>query len=60
MNSGITRLTPRHRRQPAMGLGFPNRVLCTRFYPQRSGHCVPLSFTAFGGKIQATRCAGGR
>jgi hypothetical protein len=33
-------------------LGFPN--------PQRSGHCVPLSFAAFGGKIQATRCAGGR
>jgi len=27
---------------------------------QRSGHCVPLSFTAFGGKIQATRYAGGR
>jgi hypothetical protein len=27
---------------------------------QRLGHCVPLSFTAFGGKIQATRFAGGR
>jgi hypothetical protein len=35
-------------------------VLITRFHPQRSGHFVPLSFTAFGGKIQATRCAGGR
>ena len=27
---------------------------------QRLGHCVPLSFTASGGKIQATRCAGSR
>jgi len=27
---------------------------------QRLGHCVPLSFTAFGGKIQAARYAGGR
>jgi hypothetical protein len=27
---------------------------------QRPGHCVPLYFAAFGGKIQATRCAGGR
>jgi len=26
---------------------------------QRLGHCVPLSFTAFVGKIQATRFAGG-
>jgi len=33
-------------------LGFPN--------PQRLGHFAPLSFTAYGGKIQATRCAGGR
>jgi hypothetical protein len=41
-------------------LGFPNRVLCTRFHPQRSGHCVPLSFSASGAKIQATRWAGGR
>jgi hypothetical protein len=35
-------------------------VLCTRFHPQRLGHFAPLSFTAFGSKIQATRCAGGR
>ena len=27
---------------------------------QRSGHCAHLSFTAVGGKIQATRFAGGR
>jgi hypothetical protein len=27
---------------------------------QRLGHFAPLSFTACGGKIQATRCAGGR
>jgi len=27
---------------------------------QRFGHCVPLSFAAVGGKIQATRFAGGR
>jgi hypothetical protein len=27
---------------------------------QRLGHCVPLSFTAFGGKIQAIRYADGR
>jgi hypothetical protein len=27
---------------------------------QRFGHCLPLFFAAFGGKIQATRCAGGR
>ena len=27
---------------------------------QRLGHCVPLFFTAFGGKIQAARHAGGR
>jgi hypothetical protein len=24
------------------------------------GHFAPLSFSAYGGKIQATRCAGGR
>jgi hypothetical protein len=36
-------------------LGFPNRVLRTRFHPQRLGHFAPLSFTAYGGKIQATR-----
>jgi hypothetical protein len=41
-------------------LGFPNRVLRTRFRPQRSGRFAPLSFTALGGKIQATRYAGGR
>jgi hypothetical protein len=48
-------------------LGFPNRVLRTRFHPQRMGHFAPLSFPAYGGKIQATRCkiqatrcAGGR
>jgi hypothetical protein len=34
------------------GLGFPN--------PQRLGHFAPLSFTAYGGKIQVTRFAGGR
>jgi hypothetical protein len=38
-------------------LGFPNRVLRTRFHPQRLGHFAPLSFTAYGGKIQATRFA---
>jgi hypothetical protein len=27
---------------------------------QRLGHFAPLSFTAYGGKIQATRFAGGR
>jgi len=27
---------------------------------QRLGHFVPLSFTAFGGKIQAARYGGGR
>ena len=27
---------------------------------QRLGHFVPLSFAAYGGKIQATRYAGGR
>jgi hypothetical protein len=42
------------------GLGFPNRVLRTRFHPQRLGHFAPLSFTAYGGKIQVTRFAGGR
>jgi hypothetical protein len=41
-------------------LGFPNRVLRTRFHPQRLGHFAPLSFPAYGGKIQATRRAGGR
>jgi hypothetical protein len=40
-------------------LGFPNRVLRTQFHPQRLGHFMPLSFTAYGGKIQATRFAGG-
>jgi len=29
-------------------------------YFQRLGHFAPLSFTAFGGKIHGTRCAGGR
>jgi hypothetical protein len=29
-------------------------------YFQRLGHFAPLSFSAFGGKIHATRCAGGR
>jgi len=43
-----------------LGLGFPNRELRTRFHPQRLGHFVPLSFTAYGGKRQATRYAGGR
>jgi hypothetical protein len=28
--------------------------------PQQLGHIVTLSYTAFGGKITATRCAGGR
>jgi hypothetical protein len=41
-------------------LGFPNRVLRTRFNPQRLGRFAPLSFPAYGGKIQATRFAGGR
>jgi xanthine dehydrogenase molybdopterin-binding subunit B len=41
-------------------LGFLKWVLCSRFHPQRSGHWVPLYFSAYGGKIQATRCAGGR
>ena len=41
-------------------LGFPNRVLRTRFHPQRLGHFVPLSFLAYGDKIQATSFAGGR
>jgi hypothetical protein len=40
-------------------LGFSNRVQSTRFHPQRSGHYVPLYFAACGGKIQATRFAGG-
>jgi hypothetical protein len=31
-----------------------------RFHPQRLGRFAPLSFTAYGGKIQATRVAGGR
>ena len=44
----------------ANGLGIANRVLCTRFHPQRMGHFAPLSFPDYGGKIQATRCAGGR
>ena len=35
-------------------------MLCNRFRPQRLGHFAPLSFTAYGGKIQATRYAGGR
>ncbi len=41
-------------------MGFSNRVLRTRFHPQRLGHFAPLSFPAYGGKIQATRSAGGR
>jgi len=36
-------------------LGFSNRVVF-----QRLGHFAPLSFTAYGGKIKATRFAGGR
>jgi hypothetical protein len=44
----------------SLGLGFPNRVLRTRFHPQRLGHFALLSFTAYGGKIQVTRFAGGR
>jgi hypothetical protein len=32
----------------------------TRFHPQRLGHFAPLYFAAYGGKIQATRFAGGR
>jgi hypothetical protein len=36
-------------------LGFPNRVLRTRFHPQRLGHFAPLSFPAGGGKIHDTR-----
>jgi hypothetical protein len=31
-----------------------------RFHPQRLGRFAPLSFIAYGGKIQATRVAGGR
>jgi hypothetical protein len=34
-------------------LGFSNRVLRTRFNPQRLGRFAPLSLTAYGGKIQA-------
>jgi len=41
-------------------LGFSNRVLRTRFHPQRQGHFAPLSFIAYGDKIQATRFTGGR
>jgi hypothetical protein len=41
-------------------LDFPNRVFRTRFHRQRLGHFAPLSFPAYGGKIQATRYAGGR
>jgi hypothetical protein len=41
-------------------LGFSNRVLRTRFHPQRLGHFAPLSCAAYGGKIQATRYTGGR
>ena len=41
-------------------LGFPNRLLRTRFHPQRLGHFAPLSFPAYGGKIQATRFTGDR
>jgi len=40
-------------------LGFPNPATAG-FHPQRLGHFAPLSFTAYGGKIQATRFAGGR
>jgi hypothetical protein len=31
-------------------LGFPNRVLRTRFHPQRLGRFAPLSFTALAVK----------
>ena len=51
---------PKRIRRQFFCLGFPNRVLCIRFHPQRLGHFAPLSFAASGGKIQATRCAGGR
>jgi hypothetical protein len=34
-------------------LGFPNRMLGTRFHLQRLGHFASLSFPAYGGKIQA-------
>jgi hypothetical protein len=35
-------------------------VLRTRFHPHRLGRFAPLSFSAYGEKIQATRSAGGR
>jgi hypothetical protein len=41
-------------------LGFSNRVCRTRFRPQRLGRFAPLTFSAYGGKIQATRYAGDR
>jgi hypothetical protein len=31
-----------------------------RFHPHRLGRYAPLSFSAYGGKIQTTRSAGGR
>jgi hypothetical protein len=40
-------------------IGFSKPGACTRFQRQRSGRCVPLSFAAVGGKIQATRSEGG-
>ncbi|MGD9226482.1 MAG: hypothetical protein PVF26_08290 [Desulfobacterales bacterium] len=40
-------------------LDFTNRVLRTRFHPRRLGHFAPRSFPAYGGKIQASRCAAG-
>jgi hypothetical protein len=38
--------------------GVPHTVSPRCF--QRLGYFAPLSFPAYGGKIQATRCAGGR
>jgi hypothetical protein len=42
----------------ANSLGFPNRALRTRFHPHRLGHFAPLSFPAYGGKIQAIPTSG--
>jgi hypothetical protein len=44
-----------------IGLSKPGALHANpRFHPQRRGRFAPLSFAAFGGKIQTTRIAGGR
>ena len=41
-------------------IGFSKPSASHSVPPTTIGHFVPLSFTAYCGKIQNTRCAGGR